>query len=234
MKQYVVIGLGRFGAGVAKTLAEKGQQVLAIDSREDVVQDLAEYVTNAVCIDATDEKALKNVGVQSADVAIVAIGKSLEASILVTLALKDLGVPKIIAKAVSETQGKVLDKIGVNEIIFPERDMGEKLANKLVSPEVVEEINLSPEYSMFEIATPQEFINKSLKELEVKTRHSINIVAIKRKVKSSGRKAGAKPAELLNILPKGEDILMEDDMLLILAPYEAIEKMKKEGLIPRV
>jgi len=232
MKQYAVIGLGRFGASVAKTLAEKGQQVLAIDSKEDVVQDLAEYVTNAVCIDATDEKALENIGAQSVDVAVVSIGKSLEASILVTLALKDLGVPKIIAKAVSENQAKVLEKLGVNEIIFPERDMGEKLANKLISPEVVEEINLSPEYSMFEIKTPQEFINKSLKDLEVKAKHSINIVAIKRKVKSTARKA-AKPVELLNILPKGEDILMEDDMLLILAPYEAIDKMKKEGLIPK-
>ena len=233
MKQYAVIGLGRFGSSVAKTLAEKGQQVLAIDSKEDVVQDLAEYVTNAVCIDATDEKALKNIGAQSVDVAIVAIGKSLEASILVTLALKELGVPKIIAKAVSLDQGKVLEKLGVSLIVFPERDMGEKLANKLISPEVVEEINLSPEYSLFEIITPQEFIGKSLRDLEVRAKHSINIIAIKRQVKSSGRKQAAKVPELLNILPKGDDILLEADTLLILAEYEAIEKMKKEGLIPR-
>jgi len=233
MKQYAVIGLGRFGASVAKTLAEKGQQVLAIDLKEDIVQELAEYVTNAVCIDATEEKALKNVGIQSADVVIVSIGKSIEASILVTLALKDLGIPKIIAKAVSETQGKVLEKIGVDEIIFPERDMGEKLANKLISPEVVEEINLSPEYSLFEITTPQEFINKTLKDLEIRARHSINIIAIKRKIHLTGKKAQSKPSELLNILPKGEDTLMENDTLLILAPYEAIDKMKKEGLIPK-
>lgn len=232
MKQYAVIGLGRFGSSVAKTLAEKGQQVLAIDEKEDVVQDLAEFVTNAVCIDATDEKALKNIGVQSVDVAIVAIGKSLEASILVTLALKELGVAKIIAKAVSENQGKVLEKLGVNVVVFPERDMGEKLANKLISPEVVEEINLSPEYSLFEITTPHEFIGKSLKDLEVKAKYSINIIAIKRKVKPVGRKALGKPPEFLNILPKGDDILLEADTLLILAPYEAIEKMKKEGLIP--
>lgn len=233
MKQYAVIGLGRFGSSVAKTLAEKGQQVLAVDSREDVVQDLAEYVTNAVCIDATDEKVLKNIGVQSVDTAIVAIGKSLEASLLVTMALKDLGVPKIIAKAVSVEQAKVLEKLGVNTIVFPERDMGERLANKLISPEVVEEINLSPEYSLFEIATPQEFIGKSLRDLEVRATHSINIIAIKRQVKSSGRRQAAKPPELLNILPKGDDILLEADTLLILAEYEAIEKMKKEGLIPR-
>jgi trk system potassium uptake protein TrkA len=233
MKQYAVIGLGRFGSSVAKTLASKGQQVLAIDSVEDSVQDLAEYVTNAVCIDATDEKALKNVGIQSVDVAIVAIGKSLEASILVTLALKELGVGKIIAKAVSENQGKVLEKLGVNLVVFPERDMGEKLANKLISPEVVEEINLSPEYSLFEITTPQEFIGKSLKELEIRAKHSINIIAIKRKVKPAGRKAVGKLPEILNILPKGDDILMEQDVFLILGTYEAIEKMKKEGLIPK-
>jgi len=233
MKQYAIIGLGRFGSSVAKTLAEKGQQVLAIDSKEDVIQDVAEYVTNAVCIDATDEKALKNVGMQSVDVAVIAIGKSLEASILVTLALKDLGVSKIIAKAVSENQGKVLDKLGVSTIVFPERDMGEKLANKLISPEVVEEINLSPEYSLFEISTPQEFIGKSLGDLEIRAKHSINIIAIKRKTKPSGRKSSARQPEILNILPKGADILMEEDTLLILATYDAIEKMKKEGLVPK-
>jgi trk system potassium uptake protein TrkA len=234
MKQYVVIGLGRFGSSVAKTLAGKGQQVLAVDSKEDVVQDLAEYVTNAVCIDATEEKALKNIGAQSADIAIVAIGKSLEASILVTLALKQLGIPKIIAKAVSENQGKVLEKLGVSEVVFPERDMGEKLANKLIAPEVVEEINLSPEYSLFEISTPQEFIGKSLKELEIRARHSINIIAIKRKIKPVGRKAAGKLPEILYILPKGDDILMDQDTLLMLGTYQAIEKMKKEGLIPKV
>jgi trk system potassium uptake protein TrkA len=233
MKQYAVIGLGRFGSSVAKTLASKGQQVLAIDSVEDIVQDLAEYVTNAVCIDATDEKALKNIGVQSVDVAIVAIGKSLEVSILVTLALKELGVPKIISKAVSESQGNVLEKLGVSVIVFPERDMGEKLANKLISPEVVEEINLSPEYSLFEIAMPQEFIGKSLKELEIRAKHSISIIAIKRKAEPAGRKASGKLPELLNILPKGDDILMEQDIILVLGTYEAIEKMKKEGLIPK-
>jgi trk system potassium uptake protein TrkA len=157
----------------------------------------------------------------------------LEASILVTLALKELGVGKIIAKAVSENQGKVLEKLGVNLVVFPERDMGEKLANKLISPEVVEEINLSPEYSLFEITTPQEFIGKSLKELEIRAKHSINIIAIKRKVKPAGRKAVGKLPEILNILPKGDDILMEQDVFLILGTYEAIEKMKKEGLIPK-
>lgn len=234
MKQYAVIGLGRFGSSVARTLAEKGQQVLAIDSREDVVQDLAEYVTNAVCIDATDEKALKNVGIQSVDVAIVAIGKSLEASVLVTLALKEMGVAKIIARAVSENQGKVLEKLGVSAVVFPERDMGEKLANKLISPEVVEEINLSPEYSLFEITTPHEFIGKSLRDLEVRAKHSINIVAIKRKVKTHGRKPAGKAFEILIIMPKGDDILQEADTLLVFAAYASIEKMKKEGLILKV
>lgn len=233
MKQYAVIGLGRFGSSVAKTLAEKGQQVLAIDIKEDFVQDVAEYVTNAVCVDATDEKVLKNVGIQNVDVAIVAIGKSLEASILVNLALKELGVPKIISKAVSLDQAKVLEKLGVSSIVFPERDMGERLANKLISPEVVEEINLSPEYSLFEIQTPAEFVGKSLGDLEVRARHSINIIAIKRKVKPSGKKTVGKPLELLNILPKGDDILFEGDTLLVLAAYESIEKMKKEGLIPK-
>jgi len=233
MKQYAVIGLGRFGASIARTLAEKGQQVLAIDSKEDIVQDLAEYVTNAVCIDATDAKALKNIGIKTVDVAIVAIGKSLEASILVTLALKELGVPRIIAKAVSENQSKVLEKLGVNAVVFPEREIGEKLANKLISPEVVEEINLSKEYSLFEIKTSEEFINKSLKDLQVRIKYSINIIAIKRKARPTGKKPAVKAAEVLNMLPKGDDILFEDDILLVLATYAAIEKMKKEGLIPR-
>jgi trk system potassium uptake protein TrkA len=133
MKQFAVIGLGRFGASVAKTLAEKRQQVLAIDINEEKVQEFSEFVTQAVCIDATDEKALKAVGIKDVDVAIVSVGDDIEASILITLVLKEIGIKEIITKAVTEEQGKVLEKIGANRIIFPERDMGIRLAASLIS-----------------------------------------------------------------------------------------------------
>ncbi len=220
MRQFAVIGLGRFGASVAKTLAQKNCQVIAIDKDEDKIQDISEAVTQAVCLDATDEKALKAVGIEQIDVAIVSVGVNIEASVLIALLLKQIGIKEVIAKAVTPQQGKALEKIGVDRIIFPERDMGERLANALTSPKVTDYLRLSGSCSIIEITPPKDFIGKTLKQLNIRTKYQLNIVAVKRK--------NAKGEETVNVVPVAEEKIREGDMLLVAGANEAIEKLKKK------
>lgn len=219
MRQFAVIGLGRFGASVAKALSEKGCQVLAIDLDEDKVQDFSEIVAQAVCVDATDEKALKAVGIENIDVAVVSVGNNIEASILITLALKEIGIKEVITKAVTADQGKVLERIGADRIIFPERDMGERLANSLISPKVSEHIELSSECSIIEIKPPKEFIGKSLKQLNLRVSYGLNIIAI--------RSLGKDAKETVNPIPEADYKIRAQDKLIIVGPDENIERLKK-------
>ncbi len=220
MRQFAVIGLGRFGSSIAKTLAQKDCQVLAIDKDENKIQDISEAVTQAVCLDATDEKALKAVGIEQIDVAVVSVGGNVEASILIALLLKEIGIKEVIAKSVTPQQGKVLEKIGVDKIIFPERDMGERLANALTSPKVTDYLRLSSNCSIIEITPPKDFIGKTLKALNIRTKYQLNIVAIKRK--------NAKGEEIANVVPVAEEKIREGDRLLVAGANEAIEKLKKK------
>ncbi|MBU3959207.1 MAG: TrkA family potassium uptake protein, partial [Candidatus Omnitrophica bacterium] len=158
MRQFAVIGLGRFGWSVAKTLSEKGHQVLAIDKDEELVQEASDFVTESVQVDSTDEKALKAVGIMNVDVAVVAIGTNLEASVLTTLIIKELGVQHIVARAVTDEHAKVLQRVGATKVVLLERDMGARIANSLVSPSILEHIELSPESSIIETVPPKEFI----------------------------------------------------------------------------
>lgn len=220
MRQFAVIGLGRFGSSIAKTLAQKGCQVLVIDKDENKIQDISDAVTQAVCLDATDEKALKAVGIEQIDVAIVSVGNDIEPSILIALLLKEIGIKEVIAKAVTPQQGKVLEKIGVDRIIFPERDMGERLANALTSPKVADYLQLSGNCSIIEITPPKDFIGKTLKQLNIRAKYRLNIVAIKRK--------SEKGEETVNVVPVAEEKIGEGDMLLVAGANEDIERLKKK------
>ncbi|OGW75924.1 MAG: hypothetical protein A2Z72_08790 [Omnitrophica bacterium RBG_13_46_9] len=224
MRQFAVIGLGRFGASVAKTLAEKGYQVLAIDVNEHTVQDIVDEVTQAVCLDATDEKALRAVGIENVDVAIVGMGSNLEASILITLSLKEIGVREIVCKAVNEDHKKVLEKIGATKVIQPEKEMGVRLANSLVSSSVVEHIELSNESSIVELISPKDFIGKSLREIDVRAKFGVNVIAVKRRIPSASKK---EEEEIVNVAPKAEDIINKGDILVVLGSNENIERLKK-------
>ena len=220
MRQFAVIGLGRFGSSVAKTLSEKGYQVLAIDIAEDKVQDFSEIAAQAVCVDATDEKALKAVGVDSVDVAVVSVGNNIEASVLITLVLKEIGIKEVVAKAVTEEQGKVLEKVGADRIVFPERDMGIRVANSLTSPKVSEHIDLSSACSIIEIKAPKDFVGKSLKQLSVRVKYGLNIVAIK-SIDETG-------AESINTTPEADYKIKALDKLMVVGPNENIEKLKQK------
>lgn len=178
-KQFVVIGLGRFGTSIAETLYQLGYDVLAIDSDEKVVQSIADKVTHSVQADVTDENNLKALGVQNFDVAIISIGSNIQSSIMATLLVKELGLKYVVAKANNNLHAKVLYKIGADRVVFPERDMGLRVAHNLVSSNILDYIELSSEYSIAEISCPKEWAGKTLNQLNVRSKYGINIMAIK-------------------------------------------------------
>ncbi len=220
MRQFAVIGLGRFGLSVAKTLTEQGCQVLAIDKDEELVQDASEFVAEAVQVDATDEKSLKAVGIKNVDVAVVGIGTNLEASILTTLTLKEMGVQEIVARAVTEEHGKVLEKVGATKVVFLERDMGMRVANSLVSPSIIEHIYLSPEYSIMETLAPQIFIGQSIGNLDIRAKHGLTIIGVRKKDQPNNKVCE------LNIAPRADYVITQGDVLILLGSNENLNKFK--------
>ena len=174
MKQYIVIGCGRFGSSVATTMHLLGHQVMAIDKNEDLVQGIVDKVTHAAIVDVTDEQALRAIGLGNFDVAIIAIGSDIRASIMATLLAKEMGVSQVVCKAKDELQAKVLYKIGADRVVFPERDMGVRVAHNLVSDNILDHIELDPEYSIVEIVTPTMWVGKTLIELDLRARYEIS------------------------------------------------------------
>ncbi|KKI92463.1 potassium uptake system protein [Bacillus sp. SA1-12] len=206
-KQYAVIGLGRFGTSVARRLYEAGQEVLGIDIDEERVEDASLYLTHAVIADSTEEKALTSVGIRNFDCVIVAIGDDMQASILTTMLLKELGVNKIIAKALDKLHGQVLDKIGVDLIIFPERDMGERVANQLLSPNVLNYIELSKDYNIEEIMIPSNMAEKSLRELDIRANYHLSVIAIVTE-------------DNITVSPPPDQIIRHGDLLVVIGKRE--------------
>jgi trk system potassium uptake protein len=225
MRQFAVIGLGRFGSSVARALFQKGYQVLAIDSQETITQNISDEVTQAVCLDSTDEKALRAVGLSNVDVAVVGVGTNLEASILTTLNLKEIGIKEIVCKAVSEDHKKVLEKIGATRVVQPEREMGTRVANSLVSTNVIEQIELSDESSIAELIAPKEFIGKSLREVDIRAKFGVTVIAFKRRIPSASKK---EEEEIVNISPKAEDLIKKGDILVVLGTNYNIDDLKKK------
>lgn len=214
LKQFVVIGLGRFGLSLAKTLYDLGHDVLGIDIDEEIVQNVADSITHAVKADATDENVLKALGVRNFDVAVVSIGNDIQASILVTLILKEMGIKYVVAKAQNELHGKVLYKIGADRIVFPERDMGIRVAHNLTLSNILDYIQLSPEYSIIEISAISSWFNKSLSQLDIRRKYGLNVIAIKR------------DGDVI-ISPSGDDVILKGDVLAVVGKKRDIENMEK-------
>lgn len=227
MRKFAVIGLGRFGYGVAKTLTEKGCEVLAIDDNEEQVKSVSDFVTHAVQLDATDEEALRHVGVQYVDVAVVSIGENIEASILIVMTLKEMGVKEIVAKAVTPIHGKVLRNIGVSKVIFPERDMAIKVANSLAAPNILEQIELSPEYSIIETSVPEGITGKTLMESELRSKFGVNVIAIRKRVPVITDSGEPDFIVEWNVSPLPDDRMEEGDILVMVGNNEALNKFKK-------
>lgn len=217
MKQFIVIGIGRFGSGVAERLCELGQEVLAVDTDEEAIQKISEKVTHAVTADATDENILKSLGVRNFDAAVVAIGSDIQSSILTTLMLKEMGVKHVVAKAQNELHAKVLLRIGADKIVFPERDMGERVAHNLISSNILEYIELSPEHSIIEYAVPKNWIGKNLRDINMRAKFGVTVVAIR-----------SKNDERINISPKADNEIKEGDIMIVIGDNDELKKLERK------
>ena len=214
MKSYVVIGLGRFGQTLARQLCMLGAEVLAMDVHNDLVQQVAEDVTHAVVGDAQDKDVLRALGVRDFDCAIVAIGTNLAASVLTVMNLQELGVPYIICKAHDETHSRVLQKLGVNKVVIPEQENAARLARSLNSHNVLDYIELSEDYGILELPTPKGWLGKSLKELNIRAKLGVNIIAVE-----NGGKT--------NVSPGADYRIGEGDILVVLGDNYSLEAVQK-------
>ena len=215
MPKFVIIGVGNFGFYLAKSLSEEGKDVIAMDHNKERVQRVQEFCSYAVVGNATDKSILESVGIEKDDTAIVSLGDDISASVLVTLYLKDLDIQNIYVKIISEDHGRVLEKIGAREIIFPERDLAKKVAQTLSSPNVIDYLPLTGEYDIVEIAPPKDFIGKTLAELKLRNKYNISILAVR----------GLVP-ESITMNPGGSFTVKDSDILIVLGKPDDIDKIK--------
>ncbi len=212
-KQFVVIGLGRFGVSVATTLSQAGYEVMVVDRNKEIVQEISSVVTHAVQAEVTDADTLKSLGIRNFDIAVVAIGRDIQSSIMVTLLLKELGIKYVVAKASSDLHEKVLQKLGADRIVSPEQDMGIRIAHSLMSGSIVEHIQLSPQYSIVEIVSLPGWKGKTIRELNMRARYGINTIAIERNKK-------------IIITPEPDFLLQEQDILVVVGANEKIQELQ--------
>ena len=211
-REFVVFGLGKFGLSVAKALADNGCQVMAVDSEQSKVEEIAEDVTYAICTDVTDAEAIQSLGIRNFDGAIVAIGENLEASVLVTIIAKEMGIPYVLAKAQTDLQAKVLKKVGADKIIFPEKETGIRIAHNLVHGNFFDAIELSNKYSMMDFDVPPEWVGKSLRELNLRATKKINIIGIKRN-------------DEFEITPDPDAPLTANEVLVVIGKNQTLSKL---------
>ena len=214
-KTFGVIGLGRFGYYVARTLAQGGAEVIACDVDEEKVREISEYVSLAYVLDATDAKALKESGIANVDTAVVSIGENIEASILIVVQLKELGVKEVVAKAITPLHGKVLEKLGVDRVVYPEKEMAIRVAHSLLVGEFIEEIPIGEKHSLFELKAFDFMLGKTLRELDVRKRFGVSVLAIKR-------------GENLIVNPMGDEKVLPGDILVVLGTTEQLSTMASQ------
>ncbi|BAQ10367.1 potassium uptake protein [Bacillus sp. OxB-1] len=216
-KEFVVIGLGRFGGSIVRELINLGADVMAIDKSPERVDEYAQIATQAVSADTTDESVLKSLGIRNFEHVIVAIGENIQASILTTLMLKEIGVPKITVKAQNDYHEKVLRKIGADQVVHPERDMGIRIANNMVSNNIIDYLELSEEYSIAEIRANERITGFSLIDLDIRARYGVNIVAIKR-------------GTHILVSPQAIEKIQLDDVLIVIGSDEDIHRFERKAL----
>lgn len=214
MRSYVVIGMGRFGAEVARRLCELGNEVLAIDNSSELIQPMGDVVTQAVVADARDKEVLRALGVKDFDCAVVAIGGSLADSVLATMNLKELGIKHIVCKAHDETHRQVLMKLGADQVVIPEQEHALRLARSLTSFNVLDYIELSDDYGIIDVAAPNSWVGKTLKELNVRAKLGVNILAVKQDGK-------------INVSPAADYTICQGDVMVVLGDTAALKAVQK-------
>lgn len=213
-----VLGLGRFGYAMATTLAGLGHEVIGIDGDEDKVRAVADTVSLAMQLDATDEKALRGAGIQDVDVAVVSIGENIESSLLVVTLLREIGINRIVAKAVTALHGRILEKLGVMRVVFPEREMAVRVAHSIAIPNVLDYIELSKDFSIVEVPAPAEFVGKTLRDIGLRARFGLTTIAIKHMSRDGA-------AISTNIAPGPDDVIQEGDVLSLLGSHERLGQL---------
>jgi trk system potassium uptake protein TrkA len=226
-KQFAVIGLGTFGYNVAVELAKKGIQVLAIDNNTEIVNRISQFVTQALAADAADEKAMEDAGVADCDSAVVSIGESIETSILATLIVKELGVKNIIVKCTSAWHSKVAAKLGADTVVYPEFEMAKRLVDNIVTPNILEQIELSKDYNLVEVVAPKEFWGKAIKDSGVRNNYGVNIIAIRRNLPFINDDGQSDIKEEINMVPGPDDEIYQNDVLVVIGTEKSLEKLKK-------
>lgn len=214
MKSFLVIGLGRFGAAVAQELSTLGQEVLALDIDAENVQHIADQVTQAIQGDAQDEAVLRSVGARNFDCCVVAVGADMEASILITVMLKEMGAKYIVAKAMTPIHARVLERVGADRVVLPEIDMGQRLAQRLARTNVVDYIGVSDEFSIVEIHPPKSWVGNSLGKLGVRAKHQINVLAIRH---GEGGQ--------VDVNPQPDKVIGPDDLLIVIGTNEQVNSV---------
>lgn len=216
MKQIAVLGLGRFGRSLAKSLEDMGHEVLGVDTSEEIVDEMSEVLTNAVQANVQEENALRQLGITNFDVVVVSIGGDIQASIMTTMLLKEMGVPYIVCKVTTDLHAKIVSKLGADRVIFPERDMGIRLARSIANSDILEFIELSSEHSMLEIHTPQDWAEHTIIESNVRARYGIYIVAIRR-------------GDEMIVTPGPSETLHKGDILIVIGSNDQLEKLDSKA-----
>ncbi|WP_188454545.1 potassium channel family protein [Virgibacillus oceani] len=217
-REFAVIGLGRFGGSICRELSMEGMEVLAIDNDEDKVNEFKNIASHAVIADSTDEATLKELGIKNIDHVIVAIGDNIQASILTTVVLTDLGIEKITVKAQNDYHEKILNKIGADQVVHPERDMGKRIAHNIISNNILDYLELSDDHSIVEVKVGEKMVGKSLIDLDIRANYGCNVVAIKQ-------------GKDINVSPSADDALREDDILIVIGADKDISRFEKHLVV---
>ena len=215
MKRVVVIGLGIFGFNIVKDLYENGLEVIAIDKNKEIIQKIRDFSTKAILADGTDKEVIESIGIQEDDVVIVSFGEDLAAATLITLHLREMKVKKIIVKAPNQDHKRILEKVGATDVVIPEREMADKVAKSLISPNVLDYIPLSEDYTISELAPPASFFGKTIGELHLRSKYHIEVIAVREMM-----------PERLTMVPRADFVIKDSDILVVIGKEEDIQEIK--------
>jgi trk system potassium uptake protein len=215
MKRVIVIGLGIFGMNLVKTLYENGIEIIAIDKNKDMIQQVKESCSKAILADGTNKEVIESIGIQEDDIVIISFGEDLSASTLITLHLKELKVKNIIVKAPSEDHKRVLERVGATDVIIPEKEMADKVARSIISPNVLDYIPLSEDYTISELAPPASFYGKTIGDLHLRSKYHIEVIAVKEVL-----------PDRINMVPRADFVIKDSDVLVVIGKEDDIQKIK--------